>query len=135
MNTIAAVSTTSDVTSASTPAEAMVPPAVVIAPACPRADTEEDAIIEIARPIKTTGSAAVWCIIVVAVGTNRRIYAYGNLCVQSWHEGRGCEQGRRTDQKHSARCEFVNHTLDLPHYVYPLGNSHFRIESYAVFSI
>ena len=60
MNTAAAVSTTSDVTSASTPTEAMITPAVAIAPACPWADTEKDAVIEITRSVKAHRGASVW---------------------------------------------------------------------------
>jgi hypothetical protein len=88
----AAVSTASDVTSASTTAESMITPTMTIAPTCPWADTEEDAVIEITRPIKTTWGAAVWCVFVIAVGTDWRIYADGNLCVQARHYRQGRQQ-------------------------------------------
>jgi hypothetical protein len=60
MNAAAAVSTTTEVTTASTPTEAMITPAVAIAPACPWTDTEKDAVIEITRSVKAHRGASVW---------------------------------------------------------------------------
>jgi hypothetical protein len=62
-----AVSAARDVTPSSTTAEAMLTPAVAIAPVRPWAYAQEDPVVEIARPIKTAGCAAVRCIVVVAV--------------------------------------------------------------------
>jgi hypothetical protein len=86
-------STTFDVSSSSTTAEAMLTPAVAIAPVRPWSYAEEDPVVEIARPIKTTGGTAVWCIAVVAVGTHGRSYADTNFnsCVSRWHQGQGRE--------------------------------------------
>jgi hypothetical protein len=67
ISTSTAVSTAGDVPASSCATEAMITPAVAIAPACPWTHTQEDAVIEIARPIKATGCAAVRCIVVVAV--------------------------------------------------------------------
>ena len=57
MKTAAAL--TSYVASASSAAEAMTAPAMVIAPTRPGAHTEEDAVIEISGPVKAAGCAAI----------------------------------------------------------------------------
>jgi hypothetical protein len=86
-------STTFDVSSSSTTAEAMLTPAVAIAPVGPWPYAEEDSVVEISRPIKTAGGASVGRIAVVAVGTHGRIYAdsNSNSCVGYWHQGQGRE--------------------------------------------
>ena len=60
-----------DVASATRAAEAMAAPAVGVAPVGPWAYAEEDAVIEVARPIITIGRAGIGCIAVVAIGTDR----------------------------------------------------------------
>jgi hypothetical protein len=57
--TASAVSTASDIPASSTTAEAMLTPTVTIAPVRPWAYAQEDSVIEIARPIKAAGRAAV----------------------------------------------------------------------------
>ena len=47
--------------------EAMAAPAVAIAPAGPRAHAQEDAVIEVSRPVKSIGRAGVWSIVVISV--------------------------------------------------------------------
>jgi hypothetical protein len=49
----------------------VVTPAVAIAPVGPWAHAQEDAVIEVARPIITVGRAGIGCIAVVAIGTDR----------------------------------------------------------------
>ena len=51
--------------------EAMAAPAVAIAPAGPWAHAQEDAVVEVARPVKSIGRAGVGRIVVIAVGTDR----------------------------------------------------------------
>ena len=51
--------------------EAVPAPAVTIAPAPPGSHAQEDAVIEIARPIITVGRACIGCIAIVAIGTDR----------------------------------------------------------------
>lgn len=55
----AAVATAGDVTSATSTVEAILAPAVAIAPACPWSHAEEDPIMEVARPVIPNGGAAV----------------------------------------------------------------------------
>jgi len=64
------------VPASSAAAEAMFTPAMAVAPMRPWAHAEEDTVIEISRPVKAAGCAAVRCVVVIAVGTDRRIYAY-----------------------------------------------------------
>jgi hypothetical protein len=63
------VSTAFDVSSSTSAAEAMLTPAVAISPVRPWAHAQEDAAIEITRPIIATGCASVRRIAIVAVGT------------------------------------------------------------------
>ncbi len=116
------VSAAGDVASSSTTVEAMLAPTVAIAPACPWAYAEEDPVIEISRPIKTHGRAAIRRIFVIAVGTHGRIDADANFSVGRWRQGD--EQGCCTCQKQTAHCELMNHVFDSPHYVV-LRNSRF----------
>src|SRR5271155_82339 len=114
----------SSVVPASVPAaEAMFAPAMAVAPVRPWAHAQEDAVIEISRPVKAARRAAIRCRVVVAVGTDRRIYAYaythGDLrgC---WHDDQGREQGCCTGQKQTAHGGFMcpaRHVLELPHFV------------------
>ena len=60
------------VASATAVAEPMAAPSVVIAPSGPRPHAEEDAVIEIAGAVETNRGARVGCVVVVAVGANRR---------------------------------------------------------------
>jgi hypothetical protein len=84
----APVSTAGDVPSSATAVEAMFAPAVAVAPVRPGSHAQEYAVIEIARPIKATGRAAVWCIVVIAIGTDRlNANADGNLCGGVWRQG------------------------------------------------
>jgi hypothetical protein len=115
------VSASGDVPASTTAAEAMSAPAVAIAPVRPRANAQEDAVIEIARPIKTTGRAAVRRIVIVAIGTDGWIYADadGDLRAGRWHQGQGHEQSCRSGQKQSTHGEFANprgEALDLQHF-------------------
>ena len=55
----AAVAMASDVPSATSTVEAILAPAVAIAPACPWTHAEEDPIMEVARPIVPNRGAAV----------------------------------------------------------------------------
>lgn len=80
VSTIGFITTFTVVSSSTTVGEAMIAPAVVIAPVGPRAHAKEDAVIEIARPVKANRSAGVGGIVVVAIGTDGLSpYADGNL--------------------------------------------------------
>ena len=119
-STIPCVSMTANISSSTAAAEAMLTPAVSIAPVRPWAHAQKDAAIEIAWPIIAAGCAAVGCIAVVAVGTYGRGYADGNLCVDGCHKGQERKHGCCAGQKQGARCELVSprgHGLDLPHFV------------------
>ena len=52
--------------------EAMAAPAMVVSPAKPRPDTEEDAVVEIVRPPETVGSTGIGRVVVISVGTYGR---------------------------------------------------------------
>jgi len=61
---------------------ALVTPAVCITPMSPWTDAQENAVIEITRPVKTIGGAGVWCIGIVAIRAygRRAADSNGNLC-------------------------------------------------------
>jgi hypothetical protein len=72
--------------------EAMLAPAVGIAPAGPGTYTQEDAVKEISRPVKAIGRAGVGRIFVVAVGADRwNANAYDNLSFRGWRQGQARE--------------------------------------------
>lgn len=79
-----------DVSSSAAMDEAMVAPAMAIAPLVPWAYAHEDAIVKIARSVESHGSAGVGRIVVVAVGTDRRRTADvdNNLRLSWWSEGK-----------------------------------------------
>src|SRR5271154_1183354 len=117
----AAVSMAFDVPSTSGALEAMFAPAMSVAPVRPGSHSQEDAVIEIARPIKTTGRAAIRCVVVIAIGTDRlNADAHANLRVGGWHQDPRGEQGCRTGQKKTAHGELISparHAYNLPHVV------------------
>ncbi len=87
---IGRVTTSTGISSSTTAGEAMAAPTVLIAPARPWTHAQEDAVIEIARPVKAIGRASVWRIVVVAVGTDGlNTYADENLRVSLWRESQG----------------------------------------------
>jgi hypothetical protein len=59
------------VASATTISEAMAAPAVAIAPAGPGANAQEDAVVEVPRPVIAIGRAAIGRIFVIAILANR----------------------------------------------------------------
>jgi hypothetical protein len=73
----------------------MCAPAVAVAPTCPRSHAQEDAVIEISRPVEAHGGTLVRSVVVVAVGTNwLNAHAYINLRASRWRHGQGREQYR-----------------------------------------
>jgi len=50
--------------------KAMSAPAVAVAPTGPWAHAQEDAVVEVPRPVKAIGRARVWRIVVVAILAN-----------------------------------------------------------------
>jgi hypothetical protein len=74
--------------------KAMAAPTVVISPAGPWTHAQEDAVVEVARPIITHRGAGIRCIAVVAVRTDRwwTPYADGNLRIRFWRQGQGRKQ-------------------------------------------
>jgi hypothetical protein len=116
-----AVSANADVPSSPTAAEAMLTPAVAVAPVRPWSHAQENTVIEIARPIKAAGCAAVRCIVVIAVGTDGlNTYADDHLRTSRWHQCQRREQSCRTGQKQTAHCEPVSprgHVFELPHFI------------------
>ena len=59
------------IVSSSAADEAMAAPAVAVAPAGPWTHAQEDAVIEIARPVKANRRAGVRRVVVITVGTGR----------------------------------------------------------------
>jgi hypothetical protein len=118
----AAVSTAGNVPASSSAIEAMFTPAVAVAPVRPGAHAQEDAVIEIARPIEAARRAAVRCIVVIAIGTDRlNAYADRNLCAGGWRQDQGDEQSCRTGQKQTSHGELMSparYAFDLPHGVF-----------------
>jgi hypothetical protein len=78
--------------------KAMPAPTVVITPAGPWAHAQEDAVVEVARPVITNGGAGIRCIAVVAVRTDgwRTTYGDGNLRIRFWRQGQGRKQSCST---------------------------------------
>jgi hypothetical protein len=78
--------------------KAMAAPTVVITPAGPWAHAQEDAVVEVARPVITDRSAGIRCIAVVAVRTDgwRTTYGDGNLRIRFWRQGQGRKQSCST---------------------------------------
>jgi hypothetical protein len=74
--------------------KAMTAPTVVIAPAGPWAHAQEDAVVEVARPVITNRGAGIRCIAVVTVRTDGwwATYADGNLRIRSWRQSQGRKQ-------------------------------------------
>lgn len=52
--------------------EAMATPAMVITPVPPGADSQEDVVVEVARAVEAHRCTGVGCVVVVAVGADRR---------------------------------------------------------------
>ena len=87
---VCCVSATAGISSSTSIAEAMAAPAVAIAPTRPRAHTEEDTVIEVARPVEADRRATVWRIVIVAIGTDRwNAYVDGNLRMRDWRQRQG----------------------------------------------
>jgi hypothetical protein len=86
------------ISSASGIDKAMAAPTVVITPACPWAHAQEDAVVEVARPVITNRGARVRCIAVVAVRTDRgrTPYGDGDLRIRFWRQGQGRKQSCST---------------------------------------
>jgi hypothetical protein len=78
--------------------KAMAAPTVVITPAGPWTHAQEDAVIEVARPVITNRGAGVRCIAVVAVRTDgwRTTYVDGNLRIRFWRQCQRRKQSRST---------------------------------------
>src|SRR5580658_7959952 len=73
------------ITSSAFAHKAMAAPAVAVAPPGPWAHTQEDAVVEVPRPVEAIGRASVWRIVVIAVGTNRlNTNVDENLCFSRW---------------------------------------------------
>ena len=74
--------------------KAMTAPTVVITPAGPWTHAQEDAVVEVARPVITNRGAGIRCIAVVTVRTDGwwATYADGNLRIRSWRQSQGRKQ-------------------------------------------
>jgi hypothetical protein len=74
--------------------EAIAAPPVAIAPAGPRTHAQEDAVVEVARPIETDRRATIWRIVIIAIGANGlNTDGDDNLRASIGCKGRSCEQG------------------------------------------
>jgi hypothetical protein len=78
--------------------EAMFAPAVGVAPAGPRAHAQEDAVIEVIRPIEALGRAAVRPSLVIAPVANGWLADFdGNLRANLWRYGQARKQCCRAE--------------------------------------
>jgi hypothetical protein len=79
----------------------MVTPAMVIAPVPPGADAQEDAVIEVARAVEAHRCTAVGCVVVVAVGADRRgtTDVDGDLRVRPGRHGHKGKERRCTEER------------------------------------
>jgi hypothetical protein len=90
---IGCISAATVVASAAFADKAMITPAVAIAPAGPWAHAQEDAAVEVSRPVEAIRRASVGCVVVVAVGTDGlNADADGNLRVRHRRQGQAREQ-------------------------------------------
>ncbi len=88
MSTISRRATSAVVSPSSSAAKTMAAPAVAVAPAGPWAHAQEDAVIEIAGPVKAIRRACIGGIVVIAVGTDGwDTDVYDNLRVACWQQG------------------------------------------------
>jgi len=77
---------------------AMAAPAVTITPAGPGTHAQEDAVVEVIRPVKALGRAAVGCSFVVAVRTDGWFADfYGNLRANLRRQGQARKQCCRAE--------------------------------------
>ena len=77
---------------------AMAAPAVTITPASPWTHAQEDAVVEVIRPVKAPRRASVGWSFVVAPVTNRWFaYFNGNLRANLWHYGQARKQCCRAE--------------------------------------
>jgi hypothetical protein len=78
--------------------KAMAAPPMRISPAVPRAHAQEDAVIEITRPIKADRRAGIGRIVIVAVGTGGRYAdADANLGIPHWRKSQRRDHSDRTN--------------------------------------
>lgn len=78
--------------------KAMAAPAVTVAPSAPGPHPQEDAVVEVPRPVIAIGRAGIRRIAVVAIRTawlNADIH--GNLRLGRWRQGQASEQCRCTE--------------------------------------
>jgi hypothetical protein len=79
--------------------EAMPAPAVTIAPTAPWSHAQEDAVVEVSRPVITHGRALVRRVAVVAVRTHRlNANVNVDLRVSRWRQGQAREQCCTTEE-------------------------------------
>src|SRR5271157_3449227 len=79
--------------SATAVTEPMAAPAVAIAPAGPWAHAQEDAVVEVPRPVEAIRRAGVGRVVVVAVGAGRlNANVDDDLRVSRWRKGQAREQ-------------------------------------------
>jgi hypothetical protein len=81
--------------------EAMATPAMVIAPVPPGADAQEDAVIEVTGAVEAHRCTAVGCVVVVAVGADRRrtTDVDGDLRVRPGSHGHKGKERRCTEER------------------------------------
>ena len=79
--------------------EAMFAPAVTIAPAGPGAHAQEDAVVEIIRPvIARRGTAIRWIFVIAPMTIDGRFADFNdNLRANLWHKGQARKQCRRAE--------------------------------------
>jgi hypothetical protein len=79
--------------------EAMLAPAVAVAPACPGTYAEEDPVVEVSRVVKAHGRAAVGRSFIVAIFANRwNAYFNVNLGFRCRHQNHACKQSCCTEE-------------------------------------
>jgi acetaldehyde dehydrogenase (acetylating) len=79
--------------------EAMLAPAVAVAPAGPGTYAQEDAVEEESRPVKAIGRAFVGWVFVVAKFAHRRHADFDvNLSASRWNKDQPCNQCCRTEE-------------------------------------
>jgi hypothetical protein len=73
--------------------EAMFAPAMAVAPTCPRSHAQEDAVVEVSRPVEAHGGALVRRVVVVTVGANGlNAQVHDDLRARRWRHGQSREQ-------------------------------------------
>jgi hypothetical protein len=115
--TTTAKTTAAMIASATRTAEAMTAPAVAVAPVKPWAYTQEDAVVEIARSVKSVRRAVIRRVVIVAIFTNwRRTDFNANLWTADVNANANLRLGRWHKSQCRNQCSCAQETFKSTHF-------------------